>query len=175
MTVPGDDDLDNEPDSPKSIYSAFSSNLRFSVRNFSIGPGLEMMSPMTDRSGIEYEPDPFDKLPWRMSVEEFLSEAWNWLSTGLALALNNSANQIIVLVNFLMIGRLNDPLLQASFGLGISYWYYMSMILNIATYEVTGIQCSKFFGRRDFEMMSVSLFQGMIFQGFITLFSCLML
>lgn len=133
------------------------------------------MSPMTDRSGIEYEPDPFDKLPWRMSVEEFLSEAWNWLSTGLALALNNSANQIIVLVNFLMIGRLNDPLLQASFGLGISYWYYMSMILNIATYEVTGIQCSKFFGRRDFEMMSVSLFQGMIFQGFITLFSCLML
>lgn len=86
MTVPDDNDPENEPDSPKSVYSAFSSNLRFSVRNFSIGPGLDMMSPMTDRSGLEYEPDPFDKLPWRMSVAEFLSEAWNWLSTGLALA-----------------------------------------------------------------------------------------
>jgi Na+-driven multidrug efflux pump len=121
-----------------------------------------------------YDPDPFDNVFWDMTMRQFFRQAWLWLKTGVSLALNNSANQLIILVNYLVIGGLGDPLLQASFGLGISYWNYLSMILNIAAFEVTGIQCSKFFGRRDYEMMSVSLFQGLLFQGMITVVSCVM-
>jgi Na+-driven multidrug efflux pump len=171
MSVPEDGQSYSGQNSPRSVFTAFSANIRFSVRDFSIGPRLGLMSPATEKSGVMYEADAFDNPLWDMSMREFFTEAWKWLSTGVSLALNNSANSLIILVNFLVIGRLGDPILQASFGLGISYWYYLSMVLNIATFEVTGIQCSKFFGRRDYEMMSISFFQGLLFQGLITVIS----
>lgn len=64
--------------------------------------------------------------------------------------------------------------MQASFGLGISFWTYLSMILNIAAFEVTGIQCPRYSGMRDFEMISVSFFEGLLFQGMITVMSCIL-
>ena len=41
---------------------------------------------------------------------------------------------------------LKDPLIQASFGLGVSYFMFLYMSLNLACAEVTGIECGKHYG-----------------------------
>jgi hypothetical protein len=87
MSVPDDNNSYNGANSPRSVFTAFSANIRFSVRDFSIGPGLDrLISPKTELEGVMYEADPFDELPWRMSVADFLHQAWNWLKTGVSLA-----------------------------------------------------------------------------------------
>jgi len=59
---------------------------------------------------------------------------------------------VVILINFIFIGYLEDPLIQASFGLGVSYFMFLYMSLNLAAFEVTGIECGKMFGiKKDLE------------------------
>jgi len=89
---------------------------------------------------------------WRMPSKLLWIEIRDFLSKGLFCALNNSCNVVVILINFIFIGYLEDPLIQASFGLGVSYFMFLYMSLNLAAFEVTGIECGKMFGiKKDLE------------------------
>jgi Na+-driven multidrug efflux pump len=90
------------------------------------------------------------------------------------MTMNNCVNAVVIIINFYYIGRLEDALLQTSFGLGVTYWGNFSLTMNICSFETTGIHCSKSFGRKDFESLSANLCQGFIFQGLLSFFSVTM-
>jgi Na+-driven multidrug efflux pump len=58
--------------------------------------------------------------------------------------------------------------------LGVTYWTNFSLVVNICSFETTGIHCSKSYGRKDFEGLSANLFQGFIFQFMMSIFSCVL-
>ena len=118
--------------------------------------------------------EPFLVPFWKMPFKQNLSETWKFLKFGLSMALSNSVNIVAILIIFIYIGKEGDPILQASFGLGVSYFSFFFLPLCLACYEVTAIQCAKWYGNENFYMMSVSLGQGFILSFIITTFSCLM-
>jgi Na+-driven multidrug efflux pump len=123
---------------------------------------------------------PFTKMPrnllWR-EIGKFMIE-------GLACALNNSCNIVVIFVNFIFIGMLGDPLVEASFGLGVSYFMFLFMSLNLGCFEVTGIECAHWAGLSDEaarvkridkpRKMSAALAKGCILLCVVLVFSSLM-
>lgn len=71
------------------------------------------------------------------------------------------------------IGNLGDAALEASVGLGLAYFSFFFTSLCLACYEVTGIQCAKWFGEGNYYMMSMSLWHGFILSGAMLSFSVL--
>ena len=63
---------------------------------------------------------PFYKMP----CKTILKEIYLFLASGLFCSLNNSCNIIVIFVNFVYIGEIQDPVIQASFGLGVSYFMF---------------------------------------------------
>jgi Na+-driven multidrug efflux pump len=70
-----------------------------------------------------------------------------FLVEGLSCAMNNACNIFVILINFIYIGALKDPTLNASFGLGISYFMFIFTSINLASFEVTGIECAYWWGK----------------------------
>ena len=92
------------------------------------------------------EEEAFEKPFWKMEGKLISKEIWDFQVSGLSCALNIACNLIVVFINFIHIGQLRDPLMQASFGQGFSYYMLFYNGLNIACEEVTGIECGKYFG-----------------------------
>jgi hypothetical protein len=153
-------------------------------------PNLDVMNyQQTVMSPIQHSDSPFKYSLKEMPIKAILAETGKFLSSGLSMAITNSANCIVICINFYYIGKLKDATLQASFGLGISYFNFVFFSLCLATTEVTGIQCSKFFGRiqqnksmglsghsarSDYQNITVSLYHGLIFHSIVTLFTIVM-
>ena len=55
--------------------------------------------------------EPFHVPFWRMDRKLLLKQIFEFLSKGLFFALNNSCNVVVILINFMVIGYLKDPLL----------------------------------------------------------------
>lgn len=109
-------------------------------------------------------------MPMKLIIQEIIK----YLIVGISLAINNAANVMVILTNFIYIGRLEDPLIQASFGLGVSYYMFLFMSLNLGCYEVTGIQCAKIYGSGYLKGMSETLGKGFCLLGLIYIFSITM-
>jgi hypothetical protein len=110
---------------------------------------------------------PFYKMPLTL----LLKEIGRYLIFGFSMAINNAGNIIVIFMNFHYIGALQDPLLEASFGLGVSYFSFFFWSLCLGCFEITGIQCAKFYGKKDFVRMSTTLMHGIIFQSLVLVFS----
>jgi Na+-driven multidrug efflux pump len=119
-----------------------------------------------------------------MEWKPLLREIGKFLLDGFACALNNSCNIVVIFVNFVYIGMLNDPLLEASFGLGVSYFMFLFMSLNLGCFEVTGIDCAYWWGLTNADAqerkinkskkMSAALAKGCILLCFVLCFSVIM-
>ena len=118
--------------------------------------------------------EPFLVPFWQMPFKQVMAETLYFLKFGFSMALNNSSNVVIQLICFIYIGQLDDATLEASMGLAVSYFSFFFLALCLACYEVTGIQCAKWYGNRNFYMMSVSLGQGFILSGIVTTFAVIM-
>jgi len=90
--------------------------------------------------------DRFDVPFWRMPSKAFYAEVLDFLTQGFFCALNNSCNVVVIFINFVYIGDLGDPLIHASFGLGVSYFMFLYMSLNLGVAEVAGIECGRWYG-----------------------------
>jgi len=123
---------------------------------------------------------PFTRMAWR----PLMKEIGKFLLDGFACALNNSCNIVVIFVNFIYIGMLGDPLLEASFGLGVSYFMFLFMSLNLGCFEVTGIDCAQVWGMTaavakekgidKAKKMSSSLAKGCILLCIVLCFSTIM-
>ena len=168
-----DDDYDDPKDdtTPMSPFSTGNQQAKLSMNEtfLTIGGRSPNLSGYSRRGTSD---DPFIRPFWNMEVKTFMAQAWKWLHSGLALTLNNSVNSIIMIINFYYMGLLESPLLQASFGLGVSYWAYLSLTFTMCAFETTGIRCAKAFGQKNFEALSACLYQGIIFQTILTILSC---
>ena len=118
--------------------------------------------------------EPFLVPFWQMPFKQVMAETCTFLKFGFSMALSNSSNVVIQLICFIYIGKLADPTLEASMGLAVSYFSFFFLALCLACFEVTGIQCAKWYGNRNFFMMSVSLGQGFVLSGIITTFAVIM-
>ena len=124
-----------------------------------------------EQDGTQFSDEPFLVPFWRMPCKQIWKEIGYFFKFGLSMSLNNSANVLVIFINFLYIGAEGDPVLQASFGLGVSYFSFFYFSLCLACYEVTGIQCGKWFGKKDYYKMSVSLVHGFLLMTLVTIFS----
>jgi hypothetical protein len=115
--------------------------------------------------------EPFMVPFYKMPLTLLLKEIGKFLIFGASMSLNNAGNIIVIFMNFHYIGALQDPLLESSFGLGVSYFSFFFWSLCLGCFEITGIQCAKFYGKKDFVSMSTSLIHGFIFQSFVLVFS----
>ena len=95
-----------------------------------------------------------------MEAKTLLKEIFKYFIQGLAMAFTHCSNNIIGYFCYLYIMYLKTHDTQVSFGLGMSYYNFAFGSLNYASFEVTGIQTSKYFGKKNYKMMSVSLVQG---------------
>lgn len=114
--------------------------------------------------------EPFQAPFYRMHLKIVLIETLKYFKNGLAMAINHCSNTIVIFVSFYYIGSLKNHRIESSFGQGIAYWNFAFASLNSAAFEVTGIQTSKYFGQKNYKMMSVSLVQGQIMQSYLLLF-----
>lgn len=71
---------------------------------------------------------------------------------------------------YIFIARWDDPLLQASFGLAMSFFFFIFQSLNEAIFEVTGLSLSLAKGKGRFEYMTTCLAMGFTLQILIFIF-----
>ena len=84
-----------------------------------------------------------------------------------------AANMVIILINYIYIGFLKDELILASFGLGVSYFFFMFLSINLSSFEVLGIYASRNYGALDYKKCSNNLYQGFFLCMFYILFYCM--
>ena len=113
---------------------------------------------------------PFSQPWYKLSASVIIKEAINFYSESLALVLSMAANVFIFFINIAYIGSLGDELLLASFGLGVSYIFFMFLSLNLSCFEVQGIFSAKNFGARNFAKCSDNLYQGLLYTSCFMLF-----
>ena len=104
---------------------------------------------------------PFSQPWYKLSASVIIKEAINFYSESLALVLSMAANVFIFFINIAYIGSLGNELLLASFGLGVSYIFFMFLSLNLSCFEVQGIFSAKNFGAKNFGKCSDNLYQGL--------------
>lgn len=117
--------------------------------NNSSPSAVDIDNPLNDSKQEMNDSIPFTKPFWKMKLSLVLKEIWFFVIQGLSCALNNACSLIVVFINFIYIGWLEDPLLQASFGLGVSYFMFLYFSLCLACAEVTGIECARHFGLKQ--------------------------
>ena len=115
--------------------------------------------------------EPFQVPFYKMEAKTLLKEIFKYFIQGLAMAFTHCSNNIIGYFCYLYIMYLKTHNTQVSFGLGMSYYNFAFGSLNYASFEVTGIQTSKYFGKKNYKMMSVSLVQGQIMQTYLIVFA----
>jgi hypothetical protein len=71
---------------------------------------------------------------------------------------------------YVFIARWDDPLLQASFGLAMSFFFFIFQSLNEAIFEVTGLSLSLAKGKGRFDYMTTCLAMGFTLQILIFIF-----
>jgi len=104
-------------------------------------------------------------------------EIGKFMVDGLSFALNNSCNIIVIFCNFIYMGMLGDPLLSASFGLGVSYFMFLFMSLNLGCFEVTGIELARQIASKDankYIKVTAGLWKGILLLCIILCFSVFM-
>ena len=130
--------------------------------------------PQTKATGLDTKSEdnsPFSVPFWKMPLKQTLSESQSFFQFGLNMVLSNASNHIIMFNCLYHIGQLNDAVLHASFGIGMSFFSCMFCAMSMACLDATAIQCAKWYGSKNFYMMSVSQGQGFVLSGLLTIFS----
>lgn len=99
---------------------------------------------------------------YEMPMKQNLLESWAFFRFGMSMFINTACGQILVFMMYYHMGKTDDSLILASFGIGYSFYTCAFSSIKDACYEVTSIQCAKWYGNRNFYMMSVSLGQGFL-------------
>ena len=130
---------------------------------------------LVDGQPLHHDPrfDEWDKPFWKIPKHIVLKEAWIFFKQSFALVLSMAANVFIILINFIYIGFLEDELILASFGLGVSYIFFMFLSINLSSFEVLGIYASRNYGALDYKKCSNNLYQGFFLCMFYILFYCM--
>lgn len=79
-----------------------------------------------------------------------------WLD-GLSNAITLLANVIGTTIIYIFISRFDDATLQASYGLSMSYFFFIFIALNESSYEITSLTISKAHGSSKFELLTTYL------------------
>ena len=126
-----------------------------------------------EKQDSAYDRKLFSTTFWEMGFKPFMKETGKFYLEGGSCALNNCANIVVILVNFIYIGMLKDPVIQASYGLGVSFFSCFFLCQNLAVFETTGIYCAKEWGAGKKKRACARLYQGFIFLSILLFFSIL--
>ena len=93
---------------------------------------------------------PFYKMPGSI-IRHYMKEFW---LDGASNALTLLANVIGTTIIYIMIAQFDDALLQASYGLSMSYFFFIFIALTESSYEITSLTISKAHGAKQFSLLT---------------------
>lgn len=101
--------------------------------------------------------------------KKYMQEFFEFIFRAFLLAINSSSSYITLFICYFYLGQLEDPVLEASFGLGVSYYGFLCLSFLLGTYEITSILCSKAYGSGKFYKMQEALIKGQILLSIVIL------
>ena len=96
-----------------------------------------------------------------------------WLD-GVSNAITLLANVIGTTIIYIFISQFDDSTLQASYGLSMSYFFFIFIALTDSSYEITSLTISKSYGSRKYAFLTTYLVQGFTLQLIILTFALIM-
>ena len=100
------------------------------------------------------------------------SRCWNKFSKVICIFYRDSfslgqilMNEILsIFINYIYFGFIGDENIQASFGIGLSYYFFVFNSLNSANFEITRTECSIKYNKRKYSDLSQNLLAGLFYQ-----------
>lgn len=93
---------------------------------------------------------PFYKMDGK-TIRHYMKEFW---LDGASNAITLLANVIGTTMIYVMIAQFDDALLQASYGLSMSYFFFIFIALNESSYEITSLTISKAHGAKQYSFLT---------------------
>jgi Na+-driven multidrug efflux pump len=76
--------------------------------------------------------------------------------------------QIVITINYIYVGSLGDLRMLSSYGVGITYYFFVFNGINASNFELTRTQASKLYYKKRYHKLSGVLMNGLFFQFLIS-------